>query len=198
MKILRTKSVIDRGSFSQSPEYQDILEDVKSAILSVGWPDGSDLFTIRPVKHGNGVVPIKKRCMAYLKSKGWSLEKRMELGMREKPGPVDATKELKDGLKFAFEWETGNISSSHRAMNKLTIGILNKVLAGGILVLPSRILYPYLTDRIGNFDEIAPYFPVYSNVNVKHGVLTVIEIEHDATSNKVPKIPKGTDGRARR
>ncbi|NLS89760.1 hypothetical protein EYI23_17625 [Bacillus subtilis] len=28
---------------------------------------------------------------------------------------------------FAVEWETGNIASSHRALNKIATGILNQV-----------------------------------------------------------------------
>jgi hypothetical protein len=53
-----------------------------------------------------------------------------------------------------------------------------------------------LTDRIGNFAEIEPYFPVWKNLNISSGVLGVIEIEHDDLSLDVPPIRKGTDGRA--
>ena len=54
------------------------------------------------------------------------------------------------------------------------------------------------TDRIGSYSEIEPYFPVWRNLQVKEGVLAVIEIEHDALSEGVPVIPKGTDGRSLR
>jgi len=112
------------------------------------------------------------------------------------PGPVDSVKCLPGNRFFAVEWETGNISSSHRAMNKMAIGLLDKVIEGGILILPSRDMYYYLTDRIGNFAEIEPYFPVWKNLNISSGVLGVIEIEHDDLSLDVPPIRKGTDGRA--
>jgi hypothetical protein len=115
---------------------------------------------------------------------------------------VDAIKDLGDGRIFALEWETGNISSSHRALNKMAVGLLDKVIAGGILVLPSRAMYLYLTDRVGNYSEIQPYFPVWeclgNSGQISDGVLVVIEVEHDALSDAVPWIPKGTDGRALR
>lgn len=92
--------------------------------------------------------------------------------------------------------ETGNISSSHRALNKMAVGILKGILVGGVLVLPTRKMYKYLTDRIGNFSEIEPYFPLWESLDVKEGYLAVIAIEHDGVSKNVPRIPKGTDGRA--
>jgi hypothetical protein len=59
-------------------------------------------------------------------------------------------------------------------------------------------MYEHLTDRIGSYSEIEPYFPVWRNLKVREGALAVIEIEHDALSPDVPVIPKGTDGRALR
>ena len=122
----------------------------------------------------------------------------MAIASRQRPGAVDAVKVLPDGRSFAVEWETGNISSSHRALNKMAVGLLDGILAGGILVLPSRDMYQYLTDRVGNYAEIKPYFPVWRNLKIKEGVLAVIEIEHDSLSLDVPPIRKGTDGRALR
>jgi hypothetical protein len=59
-------------------------------------------------------------------------------------------------------------------------------------------MYKYLTDRIGNFPELQPYFPLWRSLNatIREGVLEIIAIEHDATSADVPRITKGTDGRA--
>jgi hypothetical protein len=96
-----------------------------------------------------------------------------------------------------LEWETGNVSSSHRSMNKMCLGLLQGAIKAGVLVVPSRALYPYLTDRIGNIAELEPYFPLWEATPCEEGVLEIIVIEHDATSLKVPKIPKGTDGRAK-
>jgi hypothetical protein len=64
------------------------------------------------------------------------------------------------------------------------------------LVIPSRKLYPYLTDRIGNYEELEPYFDVWRSVLIRDGLLAIFVIEHDQEDNNVPKIPKGTDGRA--
>ncbi|MHB8394398.1 MAG: PDDEXK family nuclease [Candidatus Dormibacteria bacterium] len=99
-------------------------------------------------------------------------------------------------LPFVAEWETGNISSSHRALNKMALAMLEKRLSGGVLVLPTRALYRYLTDRIGNYEEIEPYFRVWASLPIDSGFLAVIGVEHDRTSQQVGRIPKGTDGRA--
>ena len=79
----------------------------------------------------------------------------------------------------------------------MVIGILRGILVGGALVLPTRELYEYLTDRVGNFVELEPYFDVWQSVRCESGFLIVIAVEHDATSLDVPQIPKGTNGRAR-
>lgn len=196
MKILRTKALISKGPFVQTAEFKTILDDIHDAIKKVTWPPESQKFTLNPVKQGNGVKPIKINCMLHLEERGWLLEHRMALGSRVKPGPIDSVLEFDNGQYFAVEWETGNISSSHRAINKLAIGLLENILVGGILILPSRKMYKYLTDRIGNYAEIAPYFPVWEKLDLNQGYLGVIEIEHDDESDNVPFIPKGTDGMA--
>jgi len=198
MKIKKIDFLIQKGNFSHSDEFQVILSQIKKAVISVVWPDGSNLFTLYPEKKANGVVPIKKEFMSVLVQQDWMLEHRMAIASRIRPGPIDAVKKLLNGQFFAVEWETGNISSSHRALNKMAVGLLDGVLAGGILILPSREMYQYLTDRIGNYAEIEPYFPVWRNLSINKGVLAVIEVEHDATSLDIPPIKKGTDGRALR
>lgn len=97
-----------------------------------------------------------------------------------------------------MEWETGNISSSHRALNKMALGLLQGTLLAGVLIVPSRDLYRYLTDRIGSISEIEPYFPLYRSIPCREGILTVMVIEHDGFRAGVGRIPKGTDGRALR
>ena len=120
---------------------------------------------------------------------------RLDIATVVRPGPMDATFPVRDRL-FCVEWETGNISSSHRAINKMALGILKKILLGGALIVPTREMYNYLTDRVGNFREIQPYFPLWKALHVDEGLLVVIAIEHDAVSKDVPRIKKGTDGRA--
>jgi hypothetical protein len=78
----------------------------------------------------------------------------------------------------------------------MCLGLLKGALIAGVLILPSRALYRFLTDRIGNWDELVPYLDLWRSVPAKSGVLEIIVIEHDETSTSVPRIPKGTDGRA--
>ena len=121
-------------------------------------------------------------------------------------GEFDAAKLLKVG-PAVIEWETGNISSSHRSLNKMTMFLMHGGIAAGMLIVPSRKLYRFLTDCIGNVDELEPYFALWRSLSVpcktcgttpvKDCVLEVVVIEHDAEDSSVPSIQKGTDGRAK-
>ncbi|HPA14552.1 MAG TPA: hypothetical protein PKV75_04675 [Desulfobacterales bacterium] len=200
MKIFHTELIIRAGAFPQSAEWRNIHNDIITAIQSIEWPSGSGSFTLydesgKKRGKGNGVKPIKQACMRKLESLGWKLETPVDIATVRRPGPMDATFRVKDRL-FCVEWETGNISSSHRAVNKMALGIIKDILIGGALILPTRKMYNYLTDRVGNFPELMPYFPLWKSLNVDDGLLAVIAIEHDAVSKEVERIPKGTDGRA--
>ena len=200
MKLIRVERLIDAGEFSGTETWKTIEKHIMDAIKAIEWPPGSGSFTLydQPGKargEGSGVKPIKDACMAHLKSLGWTIEASVDIATLKHPGPMDATYPV-GGRLFCAEWETGNISSSHRAVNKMALGILKKVLIGGILILPTRGMYKYLTDRVGNFPELEPYFPLWKALKVEEGLLAVIAIEHDAVSQSVPRIPKGTDGRA--
>lgn len=193
MKIVRKEVLKNQGDISSSQEFDIAVQEIADAISKVVWPLHSPSFSINPTKKGNGVKPIKNECMNYLEQKGWNLETRVKVKDGMSAGPIDATKTI-DGKLFAFEWETGNISSSHRALNKIALGMLEKTLSGGVLILPSREMYKYLTDRVGNYQEIAPYFQVMKSLQISEGYLAVIEIEHDFVDPQAPLIPKGTDG----
>lgn len=200
MLIKHSTILINKGTFSGTPKFQSIINEINSSICEVVWPPGSRKFIIYPQSgkkrgEGNGVVPIKQGFINHLQDLGWELEKVIDIATNIKPGPIDATCKV-DNKYFAVEWETGNISSSHRAMNKMAIGILKGILVGGILILPTNDLSPYLTDRIGNYNELEPYFPMWKAINCDNGYLGVIAVEHDGTSMNVQRIPKGTDGRA--
>lgn len=200
MKIVRIEPIIDAGEFSRSDEWKRLRGQITQAIKSVQWPPGSGSFTLydEPGKKrgkGSGVKPIKQACMSKLESLGWQLETPIDIATVVRPGPMDATIQVRDHL-FCVEWETGNVSSSHRAINKMALGILKKILIGGALIVPTREMYHYLTDRVGNFRELSPYFPLWSALNIHEGLLIVMAIEHDAVSKDVPRIKKGTDGRA--
>lgn len=193
--ILASREVLEREWF------QDVCGEITAAITSVTHPAGTGNFTINPVRQGNGVNPIKLNFVKCLKEEyGWELEARLAISTASKnAGKIDAVKNiLAAGKHFAVEWETGNVSSSHRALNKIALGIISGKLIGGALIVPSRKLYEYLTDRIGNYAEIEPYFPVWGSLRVKgECVISVFEIEHDSEDKLLPLISKGKDGMAK-
>ena len=194
MKLIQQKTLISAGEFTRTEAFASIQADISAGLRNMTWPLGAQTFNLNPTKKGNGVKPIKSAFMSYLGERNWLLEHRMELGSRLRPGPVDAVKPVGAEKYFAIEWETGNISSSHRAVNKMALGLIDGLLVGGVLILPSREMYKYLTDRVGNFAELEPYFPVWDGLRISEGYLAVIEIEPDGYSDDVPLFPKGTDG----
>ena len=201
MKIVQTELLIDAGGFGKSDEWRTRYDEICKSIKTIEWPAESGSFTLydqagKKRGEGSGVKPIKDLCMARLSGDfGWNLETRVDIATVKVPGPLDATCAVGSKL-LCVEWETGNISSSHRSLNKMCLGMLKGALIGGVLILPTRTMYRYLTDRVGNFSEIAPYFPFWQSTPVREGILAVMAIEHDAVSLNVPRIKKGTDGRA--
>jgi hypothetical protein len=201
MKIVEYHDVLNHQLFNESNELISAWQEIRSAILATDWPHGSGSFTIYPESgkksgEGNGVKPIKIPCIESLRKSGWLIESLPDIGSSVLgTGDLDALKITEVGF-IAFEWETGNISSSHRALNKLFLAMQETKTLGSFLVVPSNKLKVYLTDRIGNIGELRPYFPLWENLSGITGALRIIVVEHDATSFDVPKIPKGTDGRA--
>jgi len=200
VKIVAVHTLIGVGSYAKSRHWRRARNEIHKAVRSCEWPPGSGSFTIYPESgkrrgEGNGVKPIRDRFVADLKSRGWEIEGAAKNALGGGLGDFDAVIAGPEG-PVVVEWETGNISSSHRSMNKLTMLLTDGVIAAGTLVVPSRALYVYLTDRIGNIKELEPYFRLWQSVPCRKGVLEIVVIEHDATSENVPKIPKGTGGRA--
>lgn len=196
MKKVKTIVFVNNGNAKTNSEFSQVLADIDEAISNVTW-ESKDKFILNPVRKGNGVVPIKHSFVETLEKKGWVAEERMSMANGMNPGPIDAVKTLTSG-KFAIEWETGNISSSHRALNKIATGLIQSQIVGGILILPVKNCAQYLTDRIGNYEEIEPYFPMYQNLNIANGYMAVIAIEHDQESKDVQLIPKGKDGNSKK
>jgi len=201
MKIVEIHDVVLVGRFPRSIEWRTACEQVEEAIRLTDWPHGSGKFTIYPESgkkrgEGNGVVPIKTPCLKRLEQLNWLTEKLPPLPRGViNPGDLDAVYNCKAGF-IGFEWETGNISSSHRAINKLLLTMQVGGLIGGFLIVPSDNLKIYLTDRIGNIGELRPYLTLWGSIPIKEGVLRIVVVEHDETSFDVERIPKGTDGRA--
>ena len=140
MKIVREETIICRGAYSRSKAWRSTRSTLYEAIRRVDWPRGSGSFTINPELGkkrgmGNGVTPIKIGLMEELRGQGWKLEQPLDIVAIHRPGKLDAVLETSHG-PVALEWETGNISSSHRALNKMAVGLLRGVVACGILVVP--------------------------------------------------------------
>ena len=200
VKIVREEILIHCGAFAESADWARARKKLHAAIKAVEWPPKSGKFTIRPESgkkrgKGNGVTPIKVGIMLDLKKQGWKLEQIVQFGGKRNPGKFDALLETAHG-PVVLEWETGNISSSHRSLNKMALGIMKGKLAGGVLIVPSTDLARYLTDRIGNIRELEPYLEFWHAIPCERGVLEIAVIEYDATSDTVPRITKMTDGRA--
>jgi hypothetical protein len=198
LKLTGIQHLVDAGPFTETTAWNRVEADLREAIVRVVWPPENDGFVINPVIDGNGVVPIKRQFAANILALGWTLEERFprfsdeEIRKRRRPGAVDAALDLGDYElpPFFVEWETGNIASSHRAMNKMALALKRGLISGGIWVVPSGKLAPYLTDRIGNYPEFEPYFSLYSDLEVEFGYLGVAIVEHDETSPEVPFIEK--------
>jgi len=200
MKVVHVETLISVGDYSVSRQWQSVRSKLHRAIKGVNWPPGSKKFTIYPQSgkkrgEGNGVKPIKNECVSQLLAQGWSKETQFVNEGLSTLGGLDATLMTRNGL-VAMEWETGNISSSHRALNKMALCLTRGHLCAATLVVPSRRLYRFLTDRIGNYSELEPYLDLWRSIPCTNGVLEIVVIEHDAESTSVPRIPKGTDGRS--
>ena len=193
-------SIHNCGSYAASRHWRKTRAQIHKAVKRCEWPIGTGSFTIYPQSgkkrgEGNGVVPIKNEFIRQLRADGWAIEGAAKNALDQALGAFDAV--LRGPEKpIVVEWETGNISSSHRSMNKMMMLLSSGVISAGVLVIPSRKLYAYLTDRIGNVKELEPYFGLWKSVPCKSGVLEIVVIEHDAESFDVPRIPKGTDGRS--
>jgi hypothetical protein len=203
--------IASAGSFPGTTLWRRALKDVEAAIAAADWPPGSGTFSLnpepsitrsrKPDKHPNGVVPIKVPMLLELESRGWETETLPPLPVGPGSGDVLTTGDLDALLRerdsyVGFEWETGNVSSSHRAINKLLDGITRGTLRGGILVLAVRQTAYYLTERIGNFEELAPYFEFWQRYPLPNGALRIYGVGHDTLDPTVPHIPKITTGRA--
>jgi len=200
VKIVHEVKLISCGRFANSREWKTARNKLHKAIKKVEWPVGSGKFTIYPESGkkrgmGNGVVPIKAGLMLDLKRQGYRLEAVADLGRNLRFGKFDALFDTSYG-PAVVEWETGNISSSHRSLNKMALFLLEGKIAAGTLIVPTRALYNYLTDRVGNMQELEPYLKLWRSLPCKNGLLEIIAVEHDATSTKVPRIKKMTAGRA--
>lgn len=229
MRWLRTLVLFDKGNVVSSNDWQILHEAYVRAINRVEHPAGTGRLKLRRkalLPSGqwdrNGVTPLKAQFLtSMVVDEHWQPEGKFVIsgpkkapdvrlypGMEthEEPitsefGAFDFITTAPSGTHVAIEWETGNISSSHRSMNKLAIALAAGKIQAGVLILPSRKLYEHLTDRIGNIGELSPYLGMWSGLSstVERGLLAVTVVEHDElTDDKAHAYLKsGKDGRAK-
>jgi hypothetical protein len=229
MKWLRTIILFDKGSIVQSPDWISVHESYVRAINSIDYPIGSGTLTLRQKRRlpngqwqRNGVGFLRKRFLDFMiNSENWQCEGSVALARDRDQTPLllypsmesycepitsdfgefDFMTTTEHGTRIAIEWETGNISSSHRSMNKLAIALSNEIINIGVLIIPSRALYKHLTDRIGNIGELSGYLAMWADLSsaVTRGLLAITVVEHDnSTSDQdLPYLSVGIDGRSR-
>ena len=151
MKIVKVETIHSCGEYAKSKDWAEKRNAIHEAVKKCDWPPNSGTFTVNPTRKGNGVVPIKKEFIAELKRRAWTIEGKAVTKGGKDLGEFDAVVIGNEGT-VVTEWETGNVSSSHRSMNKLTMLVKDKVISAGVLIVPARTLGRYLTDRIGNFE----------------------------------------------
>lgn len=229
MKWLRTLILFDQGNVISSEDWKSIHESYVRSIQSIGHPaTQGHLLLRRKVRLSDG--QFTRNGVGYLKTaffdhmhnvEGWKPEGDVGLSRgREQPairlypslesyrepiesdfGGFDFTTTGAHGARVAIEWETGNISSSHRSMNKLAIALANGIIQIGVLIVPSRLLYEHLTDRIGNITELSGYLSMWESLktSVERGLLAITVVEHDELTDDPNHayLPMGNDGRAR-
>jgi len=229
MKWLRTLVIFDRGDVVTSADWQAIHRSYVRSIRSIDFPEGSGSLRLRRKVerpdgqwNRNGVVYLKRRFLDHMvNAEKWHTEVGFDLGKDRVPpnlrlypslklhrepitsmfGDFDLVTTAPAGTHVAIEWETGNISSSHRSMNKLAIALGTGKIQAGVLVVPSRSLYEHLTDRIGNIGELSGYLSMWKDLEarVERGLLAISVVEHNSLTDEpaFPYLPAGKDGRAR-
>ena len=220
LKLVSRRVLLNNYDSSRKVSQNALEKEIRKAVRSVVWPESSDKFTIyaesgKKRGQGSGVKPIKDCFVRSLLNGKWlgerilGLPDKTEIGVFDAVRPFPSTrfqslgKErllVESGQFAVVEWETGNISSSHRSLNRMALGMIKGVVAAGFLIVPTRNLAQYLTDRVGNLEELEPYFPVWEKWGIAKGLLEIISVEHDEESTdlkRTRRIPKGTDGRAR-
>lgn len=187
------------GSLMQTNDFaKTSYQEIEDSILS-NHTAGSDRFIINcSEKNCNGVVPVKEQIYIRLETNyDWFREKPLPYFQdAQKGGPIDVYKEFGNPLNsfhVGLEFETGNISSAHRSMNKLCMGIKHGDLQMAFLIMPIKRLAYYLTDRISNYEELAPYFGLLDAFP-----FVVFGFDADHYDANAPLLPKGRDGMSKR
>lgn len=170
--------------------------EVEQSILRNVIP-GHDSFLLNDTSiHCNGVAPVKEECYRILEEEYlWYREKPLSYfhDDAQKGGPIDVYKEFYGDrygiLRVGLEFETGNISSAHRSMNKLCVGCRKDEIDLAMLMMPIKKMSYYLTDRVSNYEELEPYFNLLDDYP-----FVVFGFDAEVYSKDAPYLAKGKDG----
>ena len=166
MKWLRTLLLFDQGNIAASFDWRSIHDSYVRSIQAIDFPEGSGTLTLRKKKKRpdgqwdrNGVNYLKARFIRNIKEvEGWRAEGQVDLSRDRQQPPIKLYPSMEayrepitsdfggfdfvttgpQGTRVAIEWETGNISSSHRSMNKLAIALGNGIVEVGGLIVRGR------------------------------------------------------------
>ena len=230
MKWLRTIIVFDKGNIVSEQDWATVHKSYVHGIEAIHHPAGSGKFILRRAVHlPNG--DWKRNGVGYMRStflremvdvEKWQSEANVDLPhdriqptlklypsgvehrepITSKFGGFDFQILTKTGLRVAIEWETGNISSSHRSINKLVIALASGAIQAGVVIVPSRDCYAQLTERIGNIGELSGYLELWEAAKgrIKRGLLAISVVEQDEVTDapNVPYLSVGKDGRAKK
>lgn len=228
MKLNHTVIVFDQGNVADSVGWREGYKGYSSVIATMVNPVDSVNFKIKKKRRTgsqwerNGVTPIKAQFLERMKTAGWKFESPFSLdkhiaSVAERspwltyPEMTPLREALHSGVgnldfwitsrkeRIAIEWETGNISSSHRSLNKLCLALFAGLVDACVLIVPSRAFYDNLTDRVGNWKELGPYLAFWRQVGelgLKRGLLAITVVEHDQIDDTIGYITSGNDGRS--
>lgn len=229
MRWLRTIVLFDKGGVASCSDWDRIHQSFVRSIELIDYPVGSGKLTLRRKALDAGSIQWTRNGVSFLRNRflenmvvreGWQAEGEVDLErLEENPllslypsrepysepvtssfGAFDFVTTTAGGMRVGIEWETGNISSSHRSLNKLSIVLAANKIQAGVLILPSRKLYEHLTDRIGNIGELSPYLGMWKRMGeaVEYGMLAIVVVEHDDLTDdpNYPYLKMGKDGRA--
>ena len=195
-KLYRSPKLTDL--LSNNDLAQQAYSEIENSILS-NHTEGMNYFAINSnAKNCNGVVPVKEKIYEKLEIEyHWFREKPLSYLRDEakKGGPIDVYKRFGPSpfFKVGLEFETGNISSAHRSMNKLCLGLRTGELDMAVLMMPVNRMSFYLTDRVSNYEELEPYFPLLDSYP-----FIVFGFDAEVYDQTAPLLPKGKDGMSKR
>lgn len=201
-------TLYDRNFYAKRAEVQKLIGDVFTALHKMTNhidENGEEIYTLKAsVNNDNGVKPLTNQFRRNMEELGWDSEKSFWSKSVDGPGPVDFAMQLSDGTWFCVEWETGNKSSTNRAVEKLQLGMTDNIISGGILVVAEEEFQKHCTSGIGSFELCKHYIRKWRR-HQDGDFFAIIGFTYDELIDfNHPEydtfefIPKGKDGHASR